>query len=99
MESIGFITFDHRILAGMCGNVAEATQAIFVSRVAQNLTAYRLLRSYTGTGEYSNIDCGIVGEILAGYHSVAGIVSEVNYMLDSIGDGELLSVYYRVSWN
>ena len=28
MESIGFITFDHRILAGMCGNVTEATQAI-----------------------------------------------------------------------
>ena len=51
----------------------------------RNLTAYRLIRSYTGTGEYSNIDCGIVGEILAGYHSVAGIVSEVNYMLDSIG--------------
>ena len=36
----------------------------FVSRVVQSSTAYRLIRSYTGTGEYSDDDCGIVGEIL-----------------------------------
>ena len=28
MESIGFINIDHRIKAGMCGDVTEATQAI-----------------------------------------------------------------------
>ena len=70
----------------------------FVSRVVNCSAAYRHIRSYTRTGEYSKYHCGIVGEILAGYHSVAGIISGVNYMLDSIGMASV-SVYYRVSWN
>ena len=69
----------------------------FVSRVVNCSAAYRHIRSYTRSGEYSKYHCGIVGEILAGYHSVAGIISGVNYMLDYIGMAND-STYYRVSW-